>query len=182
MTLHPDHMALLLKAVRKVPEADADAAWSHISARLRRCGDEPRAQDVKQIAGDVVRRFGASCWHHLSEPQQRGGEHRRLYPSGTSDVARAHAQPGAAVDPTAAPRQPLTGKTMTYTPFQWRNFHDRVLDLWRVFVASYGADTGAHTIGGGKWICADSGTAKEATEAERPYRWEGSRRDPLRAV
>jgi hypothetical protein len=56
---------------------------------------------------------------------------------------------------------------MTYTPFQWRNFHDRVLDLWRVFVASYGADTGAHTIGGGKWICADSGTAKEATEAER---------------
>lgn len=50
---------------------------------------------------------------------------------------------------------------MTFTPKQWFNFHQRVLDLWSVFTASYNTDTG------GLWICADSGTAKEATEAER---------------
>lgn len=51
---------------------------------------------------------------------------------------------------------------MTYTPKQWLNFHERVLDIWRIFQASpFNGDTG------GNWICADSGDSKYATEAER---------------
>jgi hypothetical protein len=57
---------------------------------------------------------------------------------------------------------------MSLTPRRWYNFHERVLDLWRVFQTQYGGDTGSAVVGNNIWISADSGfLAQEATEAER---------------
>jgi hypothetical protein len=78
MTLHPDNLAYLLRAIRKVPDALRDDAFAYAAVRLRRAGDEPRVQDVWQVAGDVVRMYGAPCWHHYSikQHEQRGGEYK----------------------------------------------------------------------------------------------------------
>ena len=46
---------------------------------------------------------------------------------------------------------------MTMTPKQWFQFHDRVLEVWRVFQAApYFGDTGL-------WVVADSGGASDGS-------------------
>lgn len=49
-----DDEAVLLRAIRQVPEAHSDSAWAFIAARLR----YQRYPDVEGTADDVVERYG----------------------------------------------------------------------------------------------------------------------------
>jgi hypothetical protein len=56
MKLAPDVEALLLRAIRRVPDSDTDAAWKYASDRLRPIL-WPTMDDVDEIAREVIRRY-----------------------------------------------------------------------------------------------------------------------------
>src|SRR5262249_48604795 len=46
---------------------------------------------------------------------------------------------------------------MVFTPYKLARLHDDTLNLYRIFVTTYGGDTGSSISGGPIWISADSG-------------------------
>lgn len=74
MTLGPDDEAILLNAIRHVPEGIQDDAWKYAADRLRPLR-EPTVFDIRDIAHGILHRYA----YAKDEPgKSRAGKWRRL--------------------------------------------------------------------------------------------------------
>lgn len=55
--LNADDEAVILRAVRQVPDTLSDEAWKYCSDRVRAIG-QPTVFDIREIADEIVKRYG----------------------------------------------------------------------------------------------------------------------------